>query len=213
MNNDQIPDFVRRQLRDYILFVTRLTTGNAVQSIEEIQFLAIHFITDFDQILNENNLANNERKQIRYALYALVDEIALRFLDSKNKLLWESSPLQVTQIGEYDAGIQLFEDIQVELQKPDASYWLLTIWNIVFALGFNGQYLFENSQKKSELVAMINKKLPNISIPVLTTNRKMRTIYLRSFSIVTWSILLLIFTIILYLVMNKYLINLVSQIQ
>ncbi|NUE67133.1 DotU family type IV/VI secretion system protein [Snodgrassella sp. ESL0253] len=212
MKNNQIPDYVRENLRNYILFVTRLNMGHAIQNMDEMQLIAVHLVTEFDQKLGENHLPDHERKQIRYALYALVDELALRFLDSKNKLIWESSPLQVSQFGEYDAGIQLFEDIQTELHKPDPSYWLLTIWQLIFALGFNGKYLFEETHIRNELITKIDSHLPEITMPSMPASRKLRPVTFRSFSAVSWSVVLLVFTIVVYLVLNKYLSNLVASI-
>lgn len=212
MKNNEIPNYVRENLRHYILFVTRLSMGHAIQNMEEVQLLAIHFVTEFDQKLSENHLTDQQRKQISYALYALIDELALRFLDSKSKLVWESSPLQVSQFGEYDAGIQLFEDIQNELHKPDPSFWLLTVWQLIFALGFNGKYLFEDTHRRNELIAKIDILLPEIIIPTFHSNRKLRPISFRSFSAVSWSVVLMLFTVVVYLVLNKYLSNLVASI-
>ncbi|MCO6507018.1 MULTISPECIES: DotU family type IV/VI secretion system protein [Snodgrassella] len=212
MKNNQIPDYVREHLRNYILFVTRLNMGHAIQNVDEVQLIAVHIVTDFDQKLSENNLPDHIREQIRYALYALVDELALRFLDNKNKLIWESSPLQVSQFGEYDAGIQLFEDIQTELHKPDPSFWLLSIWQLIFALGFNGKYLFEKNHMRNELINKIDSHLPEITMPSIATRRKLRPVTFRSFSAIIWSVVLLIFTIVVYLVLNKYLSNLVASI-
>lgn len=212
MKNNQIPDYVREHLRNYILFVTRINMGHAIQNMDEVQLIAIHLVTDFDQKLGENHLPDDIRKQIRYALYALVDELALRFLDNKNKSIWESSPLQVSQFGEYDAGIQLFEDIQTELHKPDPSFWLLSIWQLIFALGFNGKYLFKDAHIRKELISKIDSHLPEITMPSMPVSRKLRPITFRSFSAISWSVVLLIFTIVVYLVLNKYLSNLVASI-
>jgi type VI secretion system protein ImpK len=212
MKNNQIPDYVRENLRNYILFVTRLNMGHAIQNMDEVQLIAIHLVSEFEQKLSENHVPEHERKQICYGLYALVDELALRFLDSKNKLIWENSPLQVSQFGEYDAGIQLFEDIQNELHKNAPSYWLLSVWQLIFALGFNGKYLFEDTHIRNELITKIDSHLPEITIPSIPSSRKLRPITFRSFSAVSWSIALLIFTIVVYLVLNKYLSNLVASI-
>ncbi|KEQ01377.1 hypothetical protein SASC598J21_008550 [Snodgrassella alvi SCGC AB-598-J21] len=212
MKNNEIPDYVRENLRNYILFVTRLSMGHAIQDMEEVQLLAIHFVSEFDQKLSENHLPEHVRKQIKYALFALVDELALRFLDNKSKSIWESSPLQVSQFGEYDAGIQLFEDIQTELHKPDPSFWLLSVWQLVFALGFNGKYLFEETHARNELITKIDSHLPEIIIPSLQADRKLRPITIRSFSTVSWCLAFLVFTVVIYLVLNKYLSNLVASI-
>lgn len=53
MKNNEIPDYVRENLRNYILFVTRLSMGHAIQDMDEVQLLAIHFVSEFDQKLRD----------------------------------------------------------------------------------------------------------------------------------------------------------------
>ncbi|MDF7675593.1 DotU/TssL family secretion system protein [Neisseriaceae bacterium ESL0693] len=213
MNNKDIPDYVRMHLRDYVLFVTRLGMGKVSKDISYIKSAATQIIDHFDQKLTQQQLSQEQHKQIRYALFALVDEVALRFLTSSDRVAWENLPLQVGQFDEYDAGVQLFEDIQTELAKPDPSLWLLSVWKLIFTLGFNGQYLFDEQTKPHELIRLIDQKLPAIVISDIKVNHKLRAISLRSFSAVGWSIILLIATVILYLVLNKYLTNLVVHIK
>lgn len=213
MNNSDIPDYVRMQLRDYVLFVTRLGMGKVMEDTAYLKSIAIQISQDFDQKLALQQVPEKHRSQIRYAMFALVDEVALRFLDNYDRGAWESMPLQVGQFDEYAAGIQLFEDIQTELEKPDPSLWLLSVWKLIFALGFNGQYLFDGKEKYQELVRLIDQKLPQIIIPDIQVNHKLRAISLRSFSAVGWSMTLLVATVILYLVLNKYLTNLAAYIK
>lgn len=213
MNNNAIPEYVRAQLRDYLLFVTRLNQGEAIYSTNELQDKAISIVSRFDEKLTRQLVPEQQRRQIRYALYALTDEIALRFLNRDEKSDWESKPLQVSQFGEYAAGVQLFEEIQTELHKSAPSYWLLSIWRLVFSLGFNGRYLFSNTGKREELIRQLDERLPEISIPEISGTPKLRSINLSSFSIVFWSLALLLLTIAVYLILNKYLAGLVAEIK
>ncbi|MBP6116977.1 MAG: DotU/TssL family secretion system protein [Neisseriaceae bacterium] len=212
MNKPSISALVRAHLQDYVLLITRLNSGVAVQSTEEIQRLATDIIHAFDQRLLDEQVSERERLQAKYALCALADEAALRFLNEYNRRRWEARPLQVVAFGDYAAGEQLFETIQAELHSPEPSQWLLAVWQLMFALGFNGRYLFTDPSQKQALISIIDQKLPPEQASVSALGQRMGTIHWRSFSPLSWCVGLLLGVLGLYWGLANYLDHFVARI-
>lgn len=105
------------------------------------------------------------------------DALNMATLDAGQKA-WRSAPLQAVYFGSLRAGEALYEHIAEILQHPAPEPAVLTCYQRVLALGFQGQYRLSGmgQSRRDEVIAALNERVPPLetgaSLVVEKTGRR-----------------------------------------
>jgi len=126
------------------------------------------------------------------------DVMNMAILDTGQKA-WRSAPLQAVYFGSLRAGEALYERIAEILRHPAPELAVLTCYQRVLALGFQGQYRLTGmgQSRRDEVINALNERVPPLktgaSLVVQKTGRRRYTL-LRS--VWFWTVLALVLTVI-----------------
>lgn len=101
--------------------------------------------------------------QICYAQCALLDETVLRHGTPECRAVWSAKPLQAHFFNRHQAGEQLYEDMREALAEPAPDPRVLTCYQRVLMLGFQGRYPEEDAPERERLLAALNERVAPLS--------------------------------------------------
>lgn len=137
---------IRSAMRDTALTVSSLTSGaqpeNAASWYEHCKNLVEKFKTD----LSDQNYSTEEIEKLSYAQCALLDEIALKYLQGSVREIWEMEPLQVHFFQSYHAGDVLCNRIEELCQSNQPNVKIAEGYLSAINLGFRGRYVFDEAE-------------------------------------------------------------------
>jgi len=94
----------------------------------------------------------------RYALAAFVDEAVLRS-QWTGKEQWADNPLQLQLFETYVAGEGFFEKLEALRARGESAADVLEVYYLCLALGFEGKYGMEGTERPSALAKLIHDEL------------------------------------------------------
>ena len=162
-------------LRDSILVVVQLKAKADIPSGHKLYELCKQQIITVRDKLNNAQYSHDVIDDISYALCALLDEtVLLCHRDNpKNQDYdeWLGSPLQVIFFNTHNAGNDLFEKIRTRLKADIKEMLVLSCFDRVLGLGFQGRYLDKPQIEREHLILALREAVreyePEQSHPII----------------------------------------------
>lgn len=141
------------------------------------------------------------------------DSMLSAVLDEGQKA-WRSAPLQAVYFGSLRAGGALYERIAQVLNQPSPEPAVLTCYQRVLALGFQGQYSLSGigQAQRDEVIAALNARVPapaTASALMIASPRRRRHSLLRALWL--WIVMAVVLTSALWFSGHLWLQNLLHQ--
>lgn len=188
------PEKVRCLMHDIALIVSALSAQAKTNDVDELQQRGLAALDAFDAALQGEHVATQERQHAVYAASALLDEAALAAIEPEQRESWMANPLQVTRFANYQGGERVFEQIDAELSHSTPSQWLLSTWQVVLALGYQGKHSGDNGtialhELQDRIAGLLARPLPEETPAVISAaTQRPSMVHWRSFSPVLWAL-------------------------
>jgi type VI secretion system protein ImpK len=158
-------------LQDTYLLVVELRQGASLQNSPELPERSVKQVEQVRQSLKDAGVGARSIELISYAQCALLDETALAFAKDHAHDKWASEPLQTKFFNRHQAGEFLYEDIGEALRQPAPDLLVLTAFQRVLMLGFQGRYRDVNDPERVQLLAALNAQVGPLQLNhALTTH-------------------------------------------
>ncbi|OCG25626.1 hypothetical protein A9G22_02550 [Gilliamella sp. App2-1] len=206
-------------LRDSILVVVQLKVKADIPSGHKLYELCKQQVTAVRDTLYNAQYSQDVIDDISYALCALLDEtVLLCHRDNpKNQDYdeWLGAPLQVIFFNTHNAGYHLFEKIRTRLKADKKDPIVLSCFDRVLGLGFQGCYLDKPQMEREHLVLALREAVreyePEQSHPIIEQTKTYR--YLgRKTLLLSCTVLSVLSVIVLYFVLDYRLDMLIKKI-
>jgi len=200
---------------DTWLLVASLKNGTKIENGDTLYQKAIEMINDVKQKLQEQKQSDENIEHITYAQCALLDEAVLdRTEVDSGYNAWVQTPLQVKFFNTMNAGEIIFERIKTVLNQPAPNMMVLTCFQRVLALGYQGRYKHLSQHDLISLTKTLTDKVGIFDFqpqPILINTRHKSPFfrYLKSFYL--WIIVSIIFVLCLWIGLNYHLEQLIHQ--
>lgn len=153
-------------LQDSFLLVVQLRQGASAHNGEQLKALCVKQVEQVSQSLQEAGLNQRSIDHICHAQCALLDETMLNCAkdDADAHANWASEPLQAKFFNRHQAGEFLYEDMREVLREPAPDLHVLTAFQRVLMLGFQGRYRDVNDPERLQLVAELNARVTPLKL-------------------------------------------------
>lgn len=159
-------------LQDTYLLVVELRQGASVQDSPDLSIRCAKQIERVRQGLKAADVSARSIELISYAQCALLDETALSCAKGPAHAKWASEPLQAKFFSRHQAGEFLYEDMRETLRQPAPDVLVLTAFQRVLMLGFQGRYRDVNDPEREQLLAILDARVAPLQLnQALTTHR------------------------------------------
>ncbi|MDI2111742.1 type VI secretion system protein TssL, short form [Commensalibacter nepenthis] len=212
MKNDIALDSL---MLDTWLLVASLKNGIKIEDGDKLYEKAIAMVDTVKKKLQEQKQSEENIEHITYAQCALLDEAVLDRTEMDSGYnAWVQTPLQVKFFNTMNAGEILFERIKAVLNQPAPNLIVLTCFQRVLALGYQGRYKHLPKQDLTNLTKTLTNKVgvfDSQAQPILINTRYKSPVfkYLRSFYL--WIIVSIIIVTFLWIGLNSHLEQLLHQ--
>jgi type VI secretion system protein ImpK len=167
-------------LQDSYLLVVELRQGASVKDSPDLWTHCANQVEHVQQRLKDAGVIARSIELISHAQCALLDETALSCAKGDAHAKWASEPLQTRFFSSHQAGEFLYEDMREALSQPAADVLVLTAFQRVLMLGFQGRYRDVNDPEREQLLAALNARVAPLELnQVLTTGSTPRMNALR----------------------------------
>jgi type VI secretion system protein ImpK len=146
-------------LQDSYLLVVQLRQGASAQNSEALKALCVKQIEHVRQSLRDAGLTQRSIDHISHAQCALLDETMLNCAKDVAHADWASEPLQARFFNRHQAGEFLYEDMREVLREPASDLQVLTVFQRVLMLGFQGRYRDADHPERQQLLADLNARV------------------------------------------------------
>ncbi|VVP61949.1 hypothetical protein PS870_06485 [Pseudomonas fluorescens] len=146
-------------LQDVYLLVVELRQGASVQNSPDLWHHCVSKIEQIQQALKDGAVNARSIELISYALCALLDETALGCAKLEAHAKWAGEPLQAKFFNGHQAGEFLYEDMRELLGQPSPDVLVLTAFQRVLMLGFQGRYRDVNDPEREQLLVALNAQV------------------------------------------------------
>ncbi|WP_448646394.1 type VI secretion system protein TssL, short form [Pseudomonas mohnii] len=148
-------------LQDSFLLVVQLRQGASAHNGEQLKALCVKQVEQVSQSLKDAGLNQRSIDHICHAQCALLDETMLNCAkdDAEAHAHWASEPLQAKFFNRHQAGEFLYEDMREVLLEPAPDLHVLTAFQRVLMLGFQGRYRNANDPERLQLLADLNTRV------------------------------------------------------
>lgn len=173
---------IDKLLTDAVLTVVQLKEGADIPAVNKLYQQCKQHVITVRERLHEAQYSQDVIDDISYALCALLDETVL--LCSKNRETaknydeWLGAPLQVVFFNTHNAGYDLFEKIRSRLRADKKEYLVLSCFDRVLGLGFQGCYLEQPQMEREHLIMALREALrineTDLSHPIIEQTRTHR---------------------------------------
>lgn len=151
-------------LQDSYLLVVELRQGALVHDSPNLWTRCAKQIEQVRQGLKEADVNTRSIELISYAQCALLDETALRCAKGDAHARWASEPLQAKFFNRHQAGEFLYEDMREALRQPAPDVLVLTVFQRVLMLGFQGRYRDVNDPEREQLLDALNSRVAPLEL-------------------------------------------------
>ena len=157
-------------LQDSYLLVVELRQGASVQNGSNLWSRCEKQVEQTQQRLKDAGINARSIELISHAQCALLDETALSCAKGDAHAKWASQPLQARFFSTHQAGEFLYENIREALRTPTTDVQVLTVFQRVLMLGFQGRYRDVNDPEREQLLAALNARVAPLELnQALTT--------------------------------------------
>lgn len=146
-------------LQDSYLLVVELRHGTPVQGSDELKVRCVQQIEYVRQQLERAGLNQRSIEYISHAQCALLDETVLGFAKDDEHSKWADKPLQTSFFSRHQAGEFLYDDMHEVLREPAPDLNVLTVFQRVLMLGFQGRYKDPNDPEREQLLAALSARV------------------------------------------------------
>ncbi|MGV8919987.1 MAG: type VI secretion system protein TssL, short form [Pseudomonas sp.] len=151
-------------LQDSYLLVVELRQSASLQDIPNLWERCVKQIEQVQQSLEDAKVNTRSIELISHAQCALLDESALGCAKDEAHAKWASEPLQAKFFGRHQAGEFLYEDMRQTLRQPAPDPLVLTAFQRVLMLGFQGRYRDVNDPEREQLLADLNAQVTPLAV-------------------------------------------------
>lgn len=151
-------------LQDSYLLVVELRQGASVQDSPDLWKRCEQQVEQVQQRLKEAGVNTRSIELISHAQCALLDETALRCAKGDAHADWASEPLQTRFFNSHQAGEFLYDDMREALRSPAPDVLVLTAFQRVLMLGFQGRYRDVNNPEREQLLAALNAQVAPLEL-------------------------------------------------
>ncbi len=206
-------------LRDSILVVVQLKVKADIPSGHKLYELCKQQVITVRDKLYNAQYSHDVIDDISYALCALLDEtVLLCHRDNpKNQDYdeWLGAPLQVIFFNTHNAGNDLFEKIRARLKADIKEMLVLSCFDRVLGLGFQGCYLDKPQMEREHLILALREAVheyePEQSHPIIEQTQTYRY-WGRKTLLLSCTALSVVAVVALYFILNDQLDTLIQQI-
>ncbi|CAG9186086.1 DotU family type IV/VI secretion system protein [Cupriavidus pinatubonensis] len=201
-------------LRDTALTVTELAGEAKPETFETFRTKCLEHLSRLREEFHAAGHSTAVVEDAAYAQCALLDEVALRSLQAKERDAWEREPLQVREFQSHDAGEELIARIERRLAEPQPVLPLLAVFYTVLGLGFQGKFALEGTGARERLMRAIDERLERGGVqkntgPVIVTSGQARE--WRGLSPVAWVGMALAGAALVYVALDRWLAVSIAQ--
>lgn len=151
-------------LHDTYLLVVELRQGAFVPNRQRLQQLSMAQIEQVRQRLDEAGVDQKSAAHISHAQCALLDETVLTRAQPDVREQWASEPLQAKLFNRHQAGEFLYEDMRQVLREPAPDQRVVTAFQRVLMLGFQGRYKAPDDPEREQLLAALNAHVAPLEV-------------------------------------------------
>lgn len=151
-------------LQDTYLLVVSLREGASLQNSPQLPEHCAKQVEQVRQGLKDAGVGARSLALISYAQCALLDETALGYAKGDAHANWAREPLQAKFFNRHQAGEFLYEDISEALRHPAPDVLVLTAFQRVMMLGFQGRYRDVNDPEREQLLAALNARVAPLQL-------------------------------------------------
>jgi type VI secretion system protein ImpK len=206
-------------LRDSILVVVQLKAKADIPSGHKLYELCKQQVATVRENLYNAQYNQDVIDDISYALCALLDEtVLLCHRDNpKNQDYdeWLGAPLQVIFFNTHNAGYDLFEKIRSRLKADRKEMLVLSCFDRVLGLGFQGCYLDKPQMEREHIILALREAVreyePEQSYPIIEQTQTYRY-WGQKTLLLFCTALSVAAVVVLYFVLNNQLDKLIKQI-
>lgn len=159
-----VPVHTDELLRDSYLLVVELRQGASVQDGDEVRALCARQIEQVRQQLKSAGLSQRNIDYISHAQCALLDETVLGCAKNDAHAKWAGESLQAKFFGRHQAGDFVYEQMREVLREPTPDVHVLTVFQRVLMLGFQGRYADLDDPERKQLLAELNARVPPLEV-------------------------------------------------
>jgi type VI secretion system protein ImpK len=146
-------------LQDSYLLVVELRQGAWAQNSQDLWKRCAKQIEQVRQRLKDAGVSQRNIDHISHAQCALLDETVLSCAKDEAHAAWASEPLQARFFSRHQAGEFLYEDMRDVLREPVPDPLVLTAFQRVLMLGFQGRYRDPQDPEREQLLAALNAQV------------------------------------------------------
>lgn len=146
-------------LQDSYLLVVTLHQGAPLEQIGDLWAKCTEQLEHTRRRLGEAGLSERSIDMICYAQCALLDETVLGRAQGEAHAQWAARPLQAHFFKRHEAGVQVYEDMREVLAEPAPDRSLLTCYQRMLLMGFQGCYRGDNAAPREQLLAALSERV------------------------------------------------------
>ncbi|MBI0028802.1 DotU family type IV/VI secretion system protein [Gilliamella sp. B14448G11] len=218
MNTEPKKIIIDELLRDSILVVVELKAKAKIPSGHKLYEHCKEQIKNVRDALYNAQYKQDVIDDISYALCALLDETVLLYQkdnpSDQGYDEWLGEPLQVIYFNTNNAGYDLFEKIRGRLKDDKKEEIVLSCFDRVLGLGFQGCYLGKAQMEREHLILALREALresePEQNHPIIEQAQDHR-FWGRKTLLLSLTALSFICVIALYFILNNQLDNLIDS--
>lgn len=158
-------------LQDSYLLVVELRHGASVQDSPNLWRRCEKQVEQVQQSLKDMGVSTRSIELISHAQCALLDETVLSCAKGDAHAKWASEPLQARFFSRHQAGEFLYEDMREALRQPSPDVLVLTAFQRVLMLGFQGRYRDVNDPQREQLLDELNARVAPLELNQALTTR------------------------------------------
>jgi type VI secretion system protein ImpK len=196
-------------LRDTVLLVTELADGaKLADTFDTFRTKCLELMKRMRDEFQSAGHPGSVVEDAAYAQCALLDEFALRRLQGEDRNAWEREPLQVKEFDSHNAGEELIARIEHRLTESQPVVPLLTVFQVVLGLGFQGKFALDGGGAREILIRAIDARLAHAGVhpasgPIIVTGSENRR--MRQLSPVAWVLIACVGAGLVYLALDRWL--------
>lgn len=146
-------------LQNSYLLVVELRQGACARKGPKLwQFCAAQ-VEEVRQALKNSGMGQRNIDRISHAQCALLDETVLGCANAEAHAAWASEPLQASFFNRHQAGESLYEDMREVLREPSPDPHVLTAFQRILMLGFQGRYRELGDPERTQLLAALSERV------------------------------------------------------
>jgi type VI secretion system protein ImpK len=146
-------------LQDSYLLVVELHQGASAQDTDKLITLCVQQVEQVRRLLKEAGLSQRSIDHISHAQCALLDETVLTCAKDDAHAKWAAEPLQARFFNRHQAGEFLFDDMREVLREPAPDIHVLTAFQRILVLGFQGRFRDMDDPERERLLAALNEQV------------------------------------------------------